>query len=514
MKQAVGPVFRSTVRTSALVAVAASVLGVSACSTAEGGTKSADKPTVEVLRVAAADATNTTGLDPRSVSAGASSIVAAHVFDPLVALEGSAYKLKLAESVEPNADATRWTIKLREGVNFHNGKKVRAADVAYSMKTLAAPPSNRASVYADVDTATIKVVDERTLEVPLKRARGDFKEAVLAVFSVIFPEGTKDFSKPVGSGPYKFDKSDARIVRLSANTTYWGGAPSIRSLEINRIAEPAARLAALKDGQIDYAVGISATGAQAEKGNAEIKIQRGGIANSNALSFSMNQKLKPFDDPRVRKAVRLAADRPALVSQSLMGFGAPGEDVVGKDLPGYAAGLTERRRNVEEARKLFREAKVDKLTLRAADVVPGMLTAAKLFAQQLEEAGVKLTVQEVPVDSYYADLKGLSSHPFQVFYYVNRPAALHLAATTNERAVFNVTGAGPEHWRKLAAAQVSVDDTARAKAFEALQKDFHDNGGDLVWGFQEQLDATRPGVEGVTLSQSTQLFGAAKVTTG
>ncbi|MGW0548876.1 ABC transporter substrate-binding protein [Streptomyces altiplanensis] len=515
MTQVAGLTFRSSLKATALLAVATSVMGLSACSTPSSDSdsdKAGNKPAAEVLRVAAADATDTTGLDPRSVSAGASSIVAAHVFDSLVVLEDGEYRMQLAEALEPSADASRWTIKLRKGALFHDGKPVRAADVAYSMRTLAAPPSNRASVYADVDTAKIKVVDDQTLEVPMKRARADFKESVLAVFSVVFPDGTKDFSKPVGSGPYRYEKSDARIVRLTANTKYWDGAPSIPVLEINRIASPAARLAALKDGQIDYAVGVSATGAQTEKKNPAVKIQRGGIANSNALSFAMNQKLKPFDDPRVRKAVRLAADRPALVSHALLGFGAPGEDVVGKDLPGYAKGVTERKRDVEQARELFREAGVDKLTLRAADVVPGMLSAAKLFAQQLEETGVKLTVQEVPVDTYYADLKGLGTHPFQAFYYVNRPAALHLAATTNQQAVFNVTGAGPDHWRKLAAAQLVVDEAGREKAFDDLQKNFYDGGGDLVWGFQEQLDASRPGVEGVRLSQSTQLFGDAKAT--
>ncbi|MFB6888395.1 ABC transporter substrate-binding protein [Kitasatospora sp. NPDC056327] len=518
MTKVVGLASRSTPRTRVLVAIAAAVVGLSACSSTatstDSGAKPAAKPSVDVLRIAAADATNTTGLDPRSVSAGASSIVAQHVFDSVVTLEGKEYKLKLAESVEPNADATMWTVKLRKGVQFHDGKPVRAADVAFSLTTLAAPPSNRASVYADVDAAKIKVVDDSTLEVPLKRARADFKESVLAVFSVVFPEGTTDFAKPIGSGPYKFETSDQRIVRLVANEQYWGGKPAIPALEIDRIASPAARLAALKDGQVDYAVGISAAGAQTEKGNTGIKIQRGGVANSNALSFAMNQNLAPFNDPKVRKAVRLAADRPALVAQALMGYGAPGEDVVGKDLPGYNAKLTERKRDLEEARKLFREAGVTELTLRAADVVPGMLPAAKLFAQQLEEAGVKLAVQEVPADSYYSDLKGLATHPFQVFYYVNRPAALHLAAVTNEKAVFNVTGAGQAHWSRLAEAQVLVDPTARANAFDAIEQDFYDNGGDLVWGFQEQLDATRAGVEGVRLSQSVQLFDQAKATKG
>lgn len=481
--------------------------GLAACGPAEETGAPAAAPTL--LRVAAADATNTTGLDPRSVSAGASVIVVQHVYDSLMALEDNAFKLKLAESVEPNADATRWTIRLRSGVAFHDGRPVRAADVAYSIRTLATPPSNRASVYAEVDVANLKVVDDRTVEVPLKRARADFRESVLVVFSTVFPEGTTDFSKAIGSGPYRLAESDARIVRLVANENHWSGAPALRELEITRIADATARLAAVKDGQIDYAVGISAAGAQTERGNQALRIHRGGVANSNALSFAMNQRLAPFNDPRVRRAVRLAADRKALVENALIGLGTPGDDIVGKGLPGYAPGLDERKRDLDTARKLFKEANVTALTLRASDLVPGFLTAAKLLSQQLQEAGVLLTVQTVPADTFYSDLKALSTVPFQTFYYSNRPAQVHLSAVTNERAVFNVTGAGQDHWKRLAAAQVTVDDEKRAKAFGELQRDFYDNGGDLLWGFQESIDVSNAAVKAVPVNQTVQAFGRA-----
>ncbi|GAA0933725.1 ABC transporter substrate-binding protein [Virgisporangium aurantiacum] len=480
--------------------------GLAGCGPAD---KPAQAAAPTLLRVAAADATNTTGLDPRSVSAGASVIVVQHVYDSLMALEDSTFKLKLAESVEPNADATRWTIRLRSGVTFHDGRPVRAADVAYSIRTLATPPSNRASVYGEVDVANLKVVDERTVEVPLKRARADFREAVLVVFSTVFPEGTTDFSKAIGSGPYRLDASDERIVRLVANEDHWGGTPALRELEITRIADASARLAAVKDGQVDYAVGISAAGAQTERANPQVRIHRGGVANSNALSFAMNQRLAPFNDPRVRRAVRLAADRKALVENALIGLGTPGDDVVGKGLPGYAKGLAERSRDVDTPRQLFRDAGVSELTLRASDLVPGFMTAAKLLSQQLQEAGVKLTVQTVPADSFYADLKALSTVPFQTFYYSNRPAQVHLSAVTNERAVFNVTGAGPDHWKRLAAAQVTVDNDKRAAAFAELQRDFYDNGGDLLWGFQESIDVSNASVKAVPVNQTVQAFGRA-----
>ncbi|WP_433498382.1 ABC transporter substrate-binding protein [Sphaerimonospora sp. CA-214678] len=501
---------RRSLRLGLLTATAVTVLPLAAC----GGEASQPRsqsatPISTVLRVGAADATNSTGLDPRTASSGASIIVMRHVYDSLMVLDGDEYQLALAESVQPNTDATRWTVRIRDGVKFHDGRPVRAADVAYSLRTLATPPSNRASVYQDVDATKIKVIDERTVEIPLKHPRADFPESTLVVYSPIFPDGTTDFGKAIGSGPYRLDQSDDRAVLLTATGTHWSGPSTVRQLEISRIADPAARLNAVKSGQIDYAVGISAAGAQAERSNPALTVQRGGPANSSALSFAMNQRLEPFDDPRVRRAVRLAADRQALVDNALLGFGSPADDVVGKGLPGYAAGIGGRTRDVATARKLFQEAGVTELTLRAGEIVPGMMSAARLLAQQLEEAGVKLTVQEVPADTYYADLKSLATHPFQAFYYSNRPAAVHLAAVTHKTAPFNVTGTGPDHWKRLAAAQVTTDDAERARAFEELQLDLYESGGDLLWGFAEQLDLSRAGVTGVRVSQSIPMFDRA-----
>ncbi|MGG2463711.1 ABC transporter substrate-binding protein [Streptomyces sp. RGM 3693] len=497
--------------TAAAAGATAGAGALSACSGARGGGSASVAADGALLRVGAGDATGSTGLDPRDAGFGASYVALYHVYDSLMYLQGGRYVTGLARSVEPNADATEWTIRLHEHAVFHNGAPVRAADVAYSLRTLAAPPSKRASVFADLDPTRIKVVDATTLRVGLTRPRGDFRESVLVVFSPVFPEGTRDFAKGIGSGPYRLEENDGKNLRLVAHRGYWGGRPSFERIELVRIADPAARLNALKSGQIDYAMGISATGARAERANPGVRILRGGAANSNALSFAMNARLAPFDDPDVRRAVRLAADRDALVERVLMGWGTRGDDLVGKQLPGYATGAGPRQREVAEARRLFARAGVRELTLRAADTVPGFVTAARLFGQQLRDVGVELHVEQVPADTYYADLPGLTRAPFQTFYYTNRPAAVHLSATTAKGAFFNVTGLAEDHWKRLAAAQATVDDDRRAARFAAIQQGLYASGGDLLWGFQEQVDAAVPGLSGVAVSQSVPLFARATV---
>lgn len=121
-----------------------------------------------MLKVGAPNAvTDAEAGNPLLTSIGATLIVMRHVYDSLMVLDNGEYKYQLAESVQPNVDGSVWTINLRSGVTFHDGKPVTAADVVHSIRTLGAKPSNRASVYANVDLAKVTAVNDRTVTVPL-----------------------------------------------------------------------------------------------------------------------------------------------------------------------------------------------------------------------------------------------------------------------------------------------------------------------------------------------------------
>ncbi|MGC1550448.1 MAG: hypothetical protein WA777_18155, partial [Rhodanobacter sp.] len=133
---------------------------------------------------------------------------------------------------------------------------------------------------------------------------------------------------------------------------------------------------------------------------------------------------------------------------------------------------------------------------------------AQAFTQQATAAGVTVNLTTESPDTYLTltNVRNLETTPFQAFYDVNRPAAVHLALIDGKGAPFNFTGEGASYYQALAAAMATVDDKTRANRFLEIEHDFYDNGGDIVWGFAEQLDASRPGVSGVTWSQSTPLF--------
>lgn len=150
------------------------------------------------------------------------------------------------------------------------------------------------------------------------------------------------------------------------------------------------------------------------------------------------------------------------------------------------------------------------LTIKAADLVSGTVDAAELLAEQARDAGLQITVAKAAADTYFNDYASVLATPLQAFYFINRPAASMISTYTGKNSSFNVTAmAGGDYDTRLSAAQATVDDTARRARFDDLQQDLWANGGDVVWGFAEQLDAVRAGLGGVTLCQSAPMLAQA-----
>ena len=455
-------------------------------------------------------------LDPRNVDSLATYIAVDHVYDYLARVTTSGYQNGLAESMTPNDDATLWTIRLRGDARFHEGGTVTADDVAATITRMAdfATSPYFAAMWLDVDFSNMRALDARTLELPLLRPRSDFVESVLSLYTPIFPAGEPDFNKSLGSGAYRLEANDgASAYRLRRNEDWWGPQPEIEEIEILPLTDPAARINALKSGELDMAFQLPPAVAQAEAGNPDVAILRSNSGGS-AMGFAMNTSLPPFDDPRVREAVRLSVDRQQLVNSVLLGHGDLGNDLVGLGLAGYNDALPQRSRDVDRARELFQQAGIAQLDIVASEVLTGLVSAAELLSAQLAEAGVELRIEILPPDTFFADFARVLSTPFQAMYFQNRPALIHMSSFLGSGAVFNPTAfAPPEFDQALAAAQAVVDDDERARQILAAQEIAWRDGGDLIWGFQPLIIAHDPALEGFELSQDgAPLFHAARFT--
>ncbi|NEE02720.1 ABC transporter substrate-binding protein [Phytoactinopolyspora halotolerans] len=485
--------------------------GCSSDSTADAGTDPSATPSAGGrLRLGAAGAATET-LNVLTATAITDYISIHALHDPMVSLAGDDIELRLAESIEPNADATEFTIRLRPDVTFHDGRPCTADDVRYSLAALADPEQspNFSQYYADLDAANLTVVDARTLRLPLHRPRADFVEGGLATFSFVFPDGTSgdQWESGIGTGPFRLASGTGDGRLLERNPDYWDGTAMLDEVDIVAIADAETRLNALRGGEIDYAHAVSAAGAAGVENDAALTIVRGGAANSQALTFEMNTGLPPFDDPDVRLAMKLLVDRQALIDTVLFGQGVVGNDIVGHDLVGFNSDLAQREHDVERARALLSGAGVSEVTLRVAELAPGLTDAADLLVEQAAEAGLTVTVESADPATYFADFETLMSTPFQAIPWVNRPAATHIAAFTGSAGGFNVTGVGGEEYDGLLTRmQATVDPDDRQAALDEIQAYLWEHGGDLVWGYAEQLDAVAAGVDGLRYSQSIPLL--------
>ena len=451
-------------------------------------------------------------LNPATVTGHLEIAVLQHVHDSLMLLLDGEITNQLAESFEPNADATEWTITVVEGATFHDGRPVTAADVAYSISLLASSPAYAMS-YGFVDLAGMAVVDDRTVRIPLFTPRADFPEATFAQVSVVVPDGFEDWGANIGSGPYRLVSYEAGVgATLERNPDYWGGAPFFERLEFIGIADAGARFSALRSGEIDYASGISPAQAATIAEDSDVEARAASSGNSIMRTFALNTNVTPFDNPDVVRAVKLAVDRRALIDVILLGNGVIGNDMPSKGLAGYNDSVPQIQRDVDAARELFAGAGVDSFTLRAADFVPGLVDSAELFAQHMAEAGVTVTVEEADPITYFNDFMAVFSTPAQTMYYINQPPAVHMAIHSGSMAPINLTGyASPAFDAGMADLQATLDADERTRKAEELVAMLHDEDGLVIWAFEPQLDGSIKGLEGVSLIQGSPYFASSSL---
>lgn len=465
------------------------------CSAGAGDSAAASS----TLRYAAVGTPATATNDPHGGFANESDLVRfALTYDALtVPGEDGETRPRLATSWTPDASLTRWTIQLRDDASFTDGRPVRAVDVLYSLQRIddkAAENFGRMAVF-DLDAS--RVTGQHALELVTVKPYAVVGQALEGATFVV-PEGSDDFSSPVpGSGPFRQVDGDPGAPLLERNEEWWGPTPPVGRIEVRAVPDPQARADAVLSGQADLAGGVApATARQAgESGSAEIITRPGGTM----YPFVMRLDTAPFDDPRVRSAVRLAADRQALLDTVFLGYGQLGNDLITPRDPSSPGGLPQRTRDLERARGLLVEAGypdgVD-VTLHTTTSYPGMEAAATVFAEQLAAIGMRARVEVAPPDTYFVDV--FAQEPFYVGFFGGIPfldvARVSLAADspTNETAWRR-----PDWEAALDAALAIADEDQRRAQLGELQRVLRDEGGYVVWALGDDLKLAAPGVGGV-----------------
>jgi len=281
-------------------------------------------------------------LEPGNVTDGNSIIVQDQLYDRLLAFKPGTTDLEpaLATSWSVSPDGKTWTFKLRQGIKFHDGTAFDAEAVQFNVERWWDPnhPNgyrNAGKIYeiwqqifggfkgeADSLLQAVKVVDQNTVQFVLKQPFAAFPSAIASgFFGIASPTAIKQAgasygmagSIAVGTGPFQFKewRTGDRIL-LEKNPNYWQpGLPKVNQLVIRFITDPAARLAQLRAGQIDFTVDLAPDQRQeVEKDPNLTAIAR---PSFNVGYLALNPGYKPLSDPKVRQAIAYAINRPAIV---------------------------------------------------------------------------------------------------------------------------------------------------------------------------------------------------------
>lgn len=412
-------------------------------------------------------------------------------------------QLALAEFAEPNADASAWTIRLHPGLEFHNGKTITADDVIFSVRRLTDPrlaSPNGASVTL-IDRDNLAKLDDRTVRIPIKNGTGFLPLPDTWVnFGGIVPPDYDPITNPVGAGPYKLkDFQPGRRSLFTRFENYFrAGAPYPDELEILDFKDQVTRFEALLSGQIDLAPGIAPEQTPLLARDSRAKLVR---SETNWWrGFNMNVTKPPFDDVRVRQAFRLLIDREDLVKRVLHGEGRIGNDLYAPHDPTYDRSIPQRRHDPEAARRLLRQAGKEGLAVELVTDQIGT-SSALVVAEQAARLGIKIEVKQVDTPTFNGPKK--NDFAFSTAGTLGQP---FLAAAMSNDGPYSQTNRTQFHDPRfdtlIRQAMATPVLEKRKPLIHEAQRIQYDQGGLVVWGFQNSLDGISPKVGGVKPERS------------
>lgn len=343
------------------------------------------------------------GLDPTMAPAAAiGEIVHYNVFEGLmkVNVDGSVTPL-LAEGWAMDPDGRSYTFRLRRGVRFHDGEAFDASDVKFSFERAKAEGSTNKAKKALFDNiATIATPDPQTVILTLERPDGHFLFRLGESTAVILdPKSAADTaSRPIGTGPYRFEawKKGVSVTLVKHPEHRQAAAVKLNKVTFRIINDAAAQVAALLAGDVDgFPRGLSTQGLAQFKADPRFTVTVGSTAGKGIMAI--NNKRKPFDDVRVRRALTHAIDRRAFVAAVLDGFGQPIGSHAAPTDAGYIDLTALYPYDPDRARALLKEAGVKTpldvtLTLPPA---PYARRGGELIAAQLAKVGVTAKIENV-----------------------------------------------------------------------------------------------------------------------
>jgi len=449
-------------------------------------------------------------LDPVTYAGSYMPVVGLQLLNTLTEVdEHGALTPILAESWEPRPGAKGWVLKIRQGVTFHNGKTLTAADVVYSLNRHRGKDSKSAAKAYLAPVADIQATNPNEVLVTLDGGNADFPYILADTHLGIMPEDAQP-DAGLGTGAFILQSFEPGVRALTKrNPNHWrtdrGLVDSVETLAIN---DPVARLNALLSGRIHIMSRPDPHIASSIEKNP--KLQLFNTSAGGHFCFPMRCDTPPFDNKDVRLALKYAIDRDEIVKRVLLGYGKVANDqpIPSYD-PNFAADIPQRPYDPDKAKfHIARSGHSGPIELQVSDgAFPGAVAAAEVFQASAGKAGVEIKVLRVPADGYWKNV--WMKVPFCASYWSGRPTAdLVFSAAYTTASPWNETSwKSPKFDQILLAARAEADAAKRKPMFHDLQVMVYEDGGELIPMFNNFLDAASSTVRGFVPMPTFSLGG-------
>jgi peptide/nickel transport system substrate-binding protein len=348
------------------------------------------------------------------------------VYEPLVAVdEAGEFQPYLAESVTPNADATEWTIKLREGITFHDGEPLNAdAAIDNFNRAMNSFLVGKALTYVESTaadgklTANITKVDDLTYTVKLLKTWWRFPVLALGGQSGFLAspkwlaaadaDPTLE-TQPVGTGPFKYKSfAPGNNFVVEKNPDYWQSdadgvqLPYLDEVEFRIIQDATTRASALRSGEVDIMHTTNGDDLLAFRDNPdEFPMTEATYLGETAYTLlHVGKADSPLNDKRIRCAINAAIDDQTMIDATQAGVVEIANGPFNPSQPGYLEDTGIPMYDPDLAKSLVDEWKAENggaapSIIYSATTDQASLTNAEIVVDGLTEAGFDATIAQI-----------------------------------------------------------------------------------------------------------------------
>lgn len=406
----------------------------------------------------------------------------------------------VAEDWSGSEDASEWTFKMRDNVTFHDGSKVTADDVIASMNFHRGDASTSAAKALLADVVDITKTDDLTVVFKLAGPNADLPWLMTNYHLAILPatEDGIDWESGIGCGPYKIVDGEFGVgFKLERHDGWHLEGAYFDTVEMIAINDPNARQTALVTGDVDAVSAIDLKTMALMQRNPNLLVDN--VPSASAITMPMHCDTAPFDDVKVRMALKLAMNRDEIVEKIAFGAAIPGNDFHHSPAqPYYPEGPDQLAYDPDKAKALLKEAGAEGLEVSvstADSLFSGAVDMCVLYAEQAKAAGIKVNAIREPNDGYYSDV--WLKKPFCAVAWGARPtpdvmyslaykddAAWNESRWINER--FNVL---------LRQGKGELDDGKRSEIYREMAEIARDDGGTIIPFFRNFVYGRRSNVQ-------------------